>query len=140
MDRRAEVDAWLAAYVNLPSVRIDPDDIIGSLTYAGDDAHEVMQDFARVFSVDMSAFNPWHHYDADEPPGWARYRPVGPDGKPLPLLPIGLDDLTQAADAGRWQVSYQGRTLRHVSPLRRLLWVILFGGLGAAFLACLFPG
>ncbi len=98
-----------------------------------------MAEYAKVFDVDMAAFNPWHHYDADDPPGWARYRSVGPNGNALPLMPISLDDLVQAAQTGSWHVSYTDHSLRHVSPSWRFLWFILFGGLGAAILAWLLP-
>jgi hypothetical protein len=122
MDKRAEVEAWLKDFIALPQARIDHADILGSLRYAGDDAHEVMEAFMNTFKVDMSAFDPWQHYDADEPPNWRRYRPYASDGHELPLLPITLTDLTIAAEVGRWTASYAGREVRFV----RFSW--LFAG------------
>ena len=114
MDKRAEVEAWLLEFIQLPNVNVDLSDILGSVRYAGDDAHEMMRGFAKRFGVDMSDFDPWQHYDADEPPNWQRYRPYSLDGKELPLLPITVVDLTHAANLGRWTPDYSGREVRFV--------------------------
>jgi hypothetical protein len=127
MNKRAEVEAWLKTYVSLPKVTIDPADILGSLRYAGDDADEMIEAFMDAFKVDMSSFDPWQHYDADEPPIWHRYRPYSADGKELHLLPISFADLTAAAENGRWQMDYKGREVRHAWPKRALAGKLVFG-------------
>jgi hypothetical protein len=125
MGQRLEVQRWTAEYFGTQFSKVDPDDILGSIRCEGDDADEFLKAFAIRFGIDMSQFNPWHHYDADEPPLYRRYRPVTAEGEPLSDLPIGFRELEAAAEVGHWNVSYGGRELRHYNLLWRL--VGLFG-------------
>jgi Protein of unknown function (DUF1493) len=115
MDKRAEVQRWLEGYLGRQAKTISSEDVLGSLGYEGDDANEFIGEFATQFQVDMSAFNPWHHFDADEPPFFRRYRPYSADGKALPCLPISASDLETAAVSGRWGTDYSDRELRFSS-------------------------
>jgi hypothetical protein len=124
MDHRAEVERWLRVYLGGVADKVDPEDVLGSIGWEGDDADELMVAFAARFSVDMAGFNPWHHYTADEPPYFRRYQPVAPDGRALRDLPISMSDLADSVSSGRWRMDYAGRELQHRSPLRRLLIVM----------------
>lgn len=107
-----EVRAWLEEYFGAQAARIDPADILGSLRLEGDDADEFLLAFAQRFGVDLQGFDPWFHYDANEPPGLRRpWVPVGRDGGRLPYLPIAIGDLAAAANARRWEMTYGGLTL-----------------------------
>jgi hypothetical protein len=127
MEVAAEVEQWLAKYLGSQFPAIDRDDILGSLRYAGEDADELLDAFAQEFSVDMSDFNPWHHYVADEPPIFRRFRPVSDSGQSLEDLPISLTDLANAAQTGKWAVDYTGRELRYHNPMFSLPGLILIG-------------
>ncbi len=107
----AEVRAWLEGWFPDRQARIDLSDILGSLELEGDNAHEVFEDFAERFDVDMQGFDPWFHYDADEPPS-GRIGVVGRDGRWIARLPINIADLTAAAAAGRWSKDYEGIRLK----------------------------
>ena len=127
MDVAAEVEQWLAGYLGRQLTATDPNDILGSLRYEGDDADELMEAFAQQFSVDMADFNPWHHYVADEPPHFRRFRSVSETGQPLDDLPISLTDLVEAAQVGKWMVDYSGRELRYHNPIFSLPGLVLVG-------------
>lgn len=102
----AEILAWLRPLL-LRSDAFSPDDIFGSLRYAGDDGDALMTDFADRFGVDLSAFNPWLYYIADEPPGRRRWHAVDPvSGEELPLFPVSLRDLIAAAASGTWNKAH----------------------------------
>jgi hypothetical protein len=121
MDHQAEVQRWLDGYLGRFAKAVDADDILGSLRYAGDDAHELIEEFATQFKVDMATFNPWHHYDADEPPMYMRYRAYSSAEKELPDLAITVADLAAAAASGRWMMDYSDRELRYKSATHRQL-------------------
>jgi Protein of unknown function (DUF1493) len=128
MDHRAEVQHWLDGCSARMATTINAEDILGSLAYAGDDGHEFMEEFAAQFKVDLSAFNPWHHYDADEPPMYRRYLPYSTAGKELPDLAITVADLAAAAASGRWMMDYSDRELRRShsgGPLLPLLAIAI---------------
>jgi hypothetical protein len=112
MDCRAEVQRWLDSYLGPLASTVRSEDILGSIGSDGDDANEIMEEFAKRFEVDMASFNPWHHFNADEPPFFRRYRPHSADGIVLPILPITISDLAAAAESGKWMKSYSGRELR----------------------------
>jgi hypothetical protein len=127
MDVAAEVEQWLVGYLGHQFAATDPNDILGSLRYEGDDADEFMEAFAQQFSVDMADFNPWHHYVADEPPNFRRFRPVSETGQPLEDLPISLTHLVKSAQAGKWTVDYTGRDLRYHNPIFSPPGLVLVG-------------
>ena len=88
--------AWVEEYFRDWRVRVDPADILGSAQIEGDDADEFILAYAERFGVDVQGFEPWFHYDADEPPS-GRMGVIGQDGCWRRVLPITIADLTAAA-------------------------------------------
>ena len=124
MDRQAEVLEWLQEYLGKALPQYDPGDVLGSLRYEGDDANELIEGFAERFAVDLLAFNPWYHYNANEPPNFRRYRPYDLEGVPLRDIPISVANLESAAESGRWMLDYTKIELRYFSPLSSPLAII----------------
>jgi hypothetical protein len=124
MDHRVAVQKWLSGYLGRSASAIDSEDILGSLGIEGDDADELLEAFATQFKVDMSALNPWHHYNADEPPNFRRYRAYSTEGNVLSDLQVSVADLASAAASGRWMKDYSGRELRR-SNVKHIFFLIL---------------
>ena len=116
MDHQAEVQHWLEDYLGALAKHIDAADVLGSLRFTGDDATELLAAFAARFDVDMSGFDAWQHFDADEPPMHRRFRPHSADGRALSDLPISVADFAQGAEMGCWALRYDGRTIRYHPP------------------------
>ena len=79
-------------------------DIVDDLRIYGDDVWELLEKFAKQYSVDMSSFR-WYHHSGPEgcnplwllfKPWWARKTHV----------PIRFADLVQSARQGVWCVRY----------------------------------
>lgn len=120
----AEILAWLQPWFPRRA-KLDPDDILGSLGYAGDDAHELMQGFCDRFGVDPGGVEPWLYYLADEPPVYRRWHAVDPEtGAELPFFPISEQDLVAAAKAGVWTKTHPPHRFKE-NPFRIDLKVLL---------------
>ena len=97
----AHVSTWFERWGTL-----DRDDILHSVGCEGDDAAEFFEDFAQTFEVNMEGFLPYFHYIADEPPMYRRVYPVDSQNRAIREIPVSLDMLVSAAEAGRWELDY----------------------------------
>lgn len=79
----------------------------------GDDAEELMQAFAAQFNVDLDGFNFGRHFGSEAPTnplvllglllrGIFSKLPFPQTKQPTSLMPITINDLVRAAEAGRW--------------------------------------
>jgi hypothetical protein len=70
----------------------------------GDDAWEFFGEYARVFGVDLAGFKLYHHFGPEGfsllwlffPPWW----------KEVQQIPVTVQNLVDAATAGRWILAY----------------------------------
>lgn len=120
VDRARAVDAFVRAWWPWPERPLDPANLFGPGRLEGDDGDEFLLAFAEAFDVDVHDFRSYMHYDADEPPGNRRLIAYGEDGAGIPLIPVSIADLVDAADAGRWNMTYPVHRLR-ISWRRRLI-------------------
>ncbi len=123
---RDEILSLLTAYGLHGQKRLDCSDIFIANGFEGDDASELVDDFAKHFNVDMTRlFEHWYfHYIGDEPPGHRRVLPIDVHGKVLPFIPVNIDMLATSAEAGKWVFSYPEHTVR--TSLRSRLALIGF--------------
>lgn len=96
-----------------------------------DDLHEFMDEFAKRFHVDMSSYL-WYFHTGEEGlnPGALFFAP--PQAR-VPEIPITLRLLREAAELGRWPLTYPPHSL----PARRydiLISQLLIGGFAVAML------
>lgn len=121
-DLRSDVEAFVEDW--FAGVRkLEMTDILDSTGCDGDDAWEFFEAFAKEFDVDLDGFPAYMRFVIDEPPNFRRVRPVDLDGRTVPFLPVTLDMLVEAVDAGRWAAHYPTHQLR----VSRIHHVILGG-------------
>ncbi|WP_299412689.1 DUF1493 family protein [uncultured Sulfitobacter sp.] len=119
MSHRDEIIQMLSEEIGQHFI-VEPDeDLFGKLYLSGDDVNEFLEAYALRFNVDMSAFLWYFHYNADEPPQGRRVLPVLSDGRVADYMPISLDHLVDAAQAGRLAYAYPEHSLR----LNRFYWI-----------------
>lgn len=114
MDIHDEILSFLTAYGLHGKKRFNCSDVFIANGFEGDDANELVDDFAKRFNVDMTRFiEHWYfHYIGDEPPGHRRVLPIDIHGKVLPFIPVSIDMLAASAEAGKWILSYPEHTVR----------------------------
>jgi hypothetical protein len=104
-----EMIAFVAAETSIPQGKISASSrLYHDLGICGDDADELMQLFAKRFSVDMSAFE-FHEYFEDEPSllDWLRlFRKAAQRLSRRRALggprPVTIADMVRCAEEGRW--------------------------------------
>ena len=133
---RDEFFALLRPYGFEDSQGFDFSDIFVANGIEGDDADELVDDFAKRFDVDMTRFyeHDYFHYIANEPPGHRRVLPIDVHGKVLPFIPVSIDMLAASAEAGKWVFSYPEHTVKTSLRSRLALpvfTIILIGALSA---------
>ena len=95
------------------------DDLMNVHGVCGDDFHELMDEYAKLFNVDMAGYLWYFH--ADEEGGWnsiggSFFRPPYERVTHIPVTPALLLDI---ANKGRWEIQYPP----HKWPKRR--WDII---------------
>ncbi len=83
--------------------RLTPDTrLLHDLGIDGDDAEEILTDFAEQFQVDLSAFRFTEHFgsELDAGPRWVLRKIFGGDA--VRKTPVTLQALVDAATSGRW--------------------------------------
>ncbi|WP_106746310.1 DUF1493 family protein [Yoonia maritima] len=123
MGRREEILEHLSVYNFRGQDSFDLSDVFIGNGIEGDDANELIDDFAKRFDVDMGGFLYYFHYVGDEPPGHRRVLPIDRHGQVYPFIPVSLDILTASAEAGKWILAYPDHEVR--TSLRSKL--VLFG-------------
>lgn len=96
-------------------------DVLAALDADGEAASDFMNGFAATFGVDLTGYEPsFHHRDGATTlhPGW----PIAPPHLFGVRLPVAVSTLVQAAQSGRWPVTYPVLT---VAPSRQWLNVPL---------------
>ena len=80
-----------------PSTRL-----LHDLGIDGDDAEEILTDFAERFHVDLSSLSFMRHFGSESDAGrrWAARKIFGGDS--VRKLPVTVQDLVDAAIRGRW--------------------------------------
>jgi hypothetical protein len=138
MTIRDEFFALLRPYGFEDPQGFDFSDIFVANGIEGDDADELVDDFAKRFDVDMTHFyeHDYFHYVANEPPGHRRVLPIDTQGKVVPFIPISLDMLVTSAEAGKWVLDYPEHTVRMSlrSRLARPVFAVFFLGALTAYL------
>ena len=91
------------------------DDLLNDQRVCGDDFHELIDEYAKVFKVDMTSYLWYFH--ADEEGGWNSiggtfFKPPYERVIHIPVTPALLLDI---ANKGRWDVQYPP----HKLPKRR---------------------
>lgn len=102
-------------------------DFLDAFDLEGDNANEFLEEYAERFNVDLESFLWYFHYNADEPPMYRRVKPVDQNGRAFHLRPITLEQLVQAAEAGRWLETYPEHTVRKSKILMIVLLTLLIG-------------
>lgn len=84
-------------------MRMDADVVNDSGAY-GDDVWELVEEFGKVFDVQMDGFR-WYHHSGPEGcnPFWLIFRPWW---ERKTHVPIRLSDLIESARRGEWCVQY----------------------------------
>ena len=103
------VRRFVAGYRSTSLARVHPHTtLFGDLGVDGDDAHELLSDFAREFGVDLSELQMSRHFGPEGVPPWAPiywivlvFRRGSPEERAR-LEPITIVDLAMAAATGRW--------------------------------------
>ena len=103
----------------------DHEDLLATLAFDGDDASAFIEGFAEKYSVDMSAFLWFFHYNADEPPNFRRLRPVDREGKTFEDIPLTPRLLADAANLGHWPLEYPVHKMQASRWPMRLMFVFL---------------
>jgi hypothetical protein len=138
MPIREEIISLLTDYGYHGQKRFDFSDIFVANGIEGDEANELVDDFAKRFDVDMTRFyeHDYFHYVANEPPGHRRVLPIDIHGKVLPFIPVSIDMLAASAEAGKWNLSYPEHTVRTSlrSRLALPIFTIIFVGALSAYL------
>ena len=106
-----QVVAFVAEQRSVRPERLRPETtLLGDLGTAGDDGDELLEDFGREFSVDMSECNPSRYFGNEGCAPWApiywiilAFRQGTPEEK-AHLQPISIADLVRSAELGRWDV------------------------------------
>jgi hypothetical protein len=115
-----EVSAFVAEERGCALEEIRPTaTLLGDLGLDGDDAEEFITEFSTRFGVDMTGFKFADHFGAEGMFPWQFPRFIwnamrnmrGEDPHAVAgLRPIRVEDLIQAAKAGRWQSRYSATT------------------------------
>lgn len=88
-------------------------DIFGELDMWGDDFHEIIENYAEKYSVDVSTYLWYFHTDEDGlSVGGRLFKPPYMRVKRIPVTPLML---SQFAASGKWDIDYP----EHVIPKRR---------------------
>ena len=111
-----DVADHLDGYFGGAARRMDPHNLFGPGRLEGDDAHDYLDAFSARFGIDLTGFQDYLHFDADEPPIHRRVWGVTPDGIRMDYIRIGLSDLVRAAEAGRWDMTYPAVSVRFGLP------------------------
>lgn len=102
---------------------IYPDtDICNGIGLTGDDFHEMIEEYSKVFSVDMTNYL-WYFHSEEE--GWnsiggSFFPPPNKQVKRIPIAPLML---TEFANSGKWDIKYPHHK---VSKRRYDLYINLF--------------
>lgn len=89
-------------------------DIFDDFGCVGDDFHELIDDYARTFNVDMSSYL-WYFHGDEEGNGFFSLQIVDPPYKRVKRIPVTPTMLLEFANAGRWEITYP----EHILPKRR---------------------
>lgn len=96
-----DITAFLAAERGLPISQVQADsDICVDLGCDGDDFGEMMRDFAAKFQVDLTGYRWQFHHG---PEGFALFSLFS---RSVPHIPVTPSILTEAANSGRWMLTY----------------------------------
>jgi hypothetical protein len=93
-------------------------DIFQELGCIGDDFHELMQDYAKQFKVDMSTYLWYFHADEEGQNFGALF--FKPPYKRVVRIPVTPEILLASANAGKWLIGYP----EHKLPTRRYDMII----------------
>src|SRR5688572_30475624 len=109
MNLQQRVVAFVAAQCGADEDKLRPQTtLFGGLGVDGDDGCQLVEEFARQFSVDLSGFDPTEHFG---PEGMAVLWPFywlviafrsGTPEQRAGLKPITLADLIRSAESRRW--------------------------------------
>jgi uncharacterized protein DUF1493 len=101
--------AFVSEHRSVHPERLTPETtLFGDLGTDGDDGDELLEDFAREFSVDMSGCDPSRYFGSEGLPPWfpiyriiLAFREGSPEQKAR-LQSIRIADLVRSAELGRW--------------------------------------
>jgi hypothetical protein len=98
--------------------RINPDsDIFGDVGVTGDDFHEMIEKYSKVFSVDISSYL-WYFHTNEEGHNFGGLF-ITPPYKRVERIPVTPNLLHEFAITGKWRIEYP----KHTMPPRR--WDLL---------------
>lgn len=120
---RSEIITLIIDKVGVRETEITNDiDINEGLGCSGDDFHELMDEFAKKFNVDMSNYL-WYFHTEEEgfnSLGGSFFRPPN---ERVDHIPVNLRVLMEAVSTGRWPIEYPP----HEIPKRR--WDLTINGI-----------
>lgn len=102
-DLRAQISGIIARHTGIPQERIRPENrLLHDLGIDGDDAGELLTDFAKTFHVEMSGFD-FAMFFLSEPHLFNFWKFLF--GKTKRLPPLTVDDLCRSAAAGKFEAA-----------------------------------
>jgi hypothetical protein len=100
------VREFVSVEIGVPAARIKPESrLLHDLGVDGDDAGDLLQHFSARFHVDISAFQFSRHFgpEAGWNPLYFIYRCLFARRREPDDLPVTIQDLAEAAEAGVWR-------------------------------------
>jgi hypothetical protein len=118
MYRQEQIDSFIKEKTGIDKLK-PSDDLLNDQGVCGDDFHELIDEYAKVFNVDMAGYLWYFH--ADEEGGW---NSIGgsffkPPYQRVTHISVTPALLLEIANKGRWDIKYSP----HKLPKRR--WDII---------------
>lgn len=112
---RAELVSMISNKIGVDKTEVTDDiDINLGLGCTGDDFHELMEEFALTFNVDMTSYR-WYFHTEEEGFGSIGSWFFKPPNERVQHIPVNLRVLLEAASTRRWPLTYP----QHEIPKRR---------------------
>jgi hypothetical protein len=100
-DIRSRVIDFVAKVAGVPPSRLQPAmKLEDDLGITGDDAQELIEDYAAYFQMDMSAFEFHRHFEGESL--FAGFLTKFRSGESMQHVPVTIDFLVRAAQERRW--------------------------------------
>ncbi len=108
---RAELASMISDKIGVNESEVTDDiDINRGLGCTGDDFHELMEEFAMKFNVDMTVYR-WYFHTEEEgfgsPGSWFFKAP----NERVVHIPVTIDVLIEGATKGKWPIAYPAHEL-----------------------------
>jgi hypothetical protein len=104
---------------------VPDEDIFGDVGLIGDDFHEMMEEYAKKYSVDMSTYLWYFHANEEGSGGLGQmlFAPPYRQVKRIPITPLMLVDF---ANQGKWNINYPETKVKNLKRYDLLINTIVF--------------